>query len=182
VSAEDLAKARHCLRCGAGLACAEHGGRLRPSCPACGWVHWGNPTPVVAAVIELDGRVLLARNAAWAPGMFGLVTGFLEAGEDPSAAVRREVQEETALATRERALIGAYPFKPMNQVIIAYHVVAAGTVRLSAELSEYRLLEPHRVRPWRLGTGLALADWLSARGLPVHFIDWDRGAARSAGA
>ena len=33
---------------------------------------------VVAAVIEYQGRVLLARNAGWPAKMFALVTGFLE--------------------------------------------------------------------------------------------------------
>jgi hypothetical protein len=44
-------------------------------------------------------------------------------------------------------------------------------VRLSDELAEYRLIEPARVRPWRQGTGVLLADWLRGRGLPVHFLD-----------
>ncbi|MGZ8255831.1 MAG: ADP-ribose pyrophosphatase, partial [Burkholderiaceae bacterium] len=40
---------------------------------------------------------------------------------------------------------------------------------LGEELAEYRLLEPARVRPWPLGTGLAVADWMRARGLAVEF-------------
>ena len=58
--------------------------KVRLRCPACDWTHWGNPTPVLAAVVENDAeQVLLARNALWQEGMFGLITGFLEAGESP---------------------------------------------------------------------------------------------------
>jgi ADP-ribose pyrophosphatase YjhB (NUDIX family) len=71
-------------------------------------VHWDNPTPVVAALIEVDGRVLLARNKTWPAKMFALVTGVLERDESPLQAVEREVAEETALATRAAALIGVY--------------------------------------------------------------------------
>jgi hypothetical protein len=59
----------------------------------------------------------------------------------------------------------------MNQVILGCHVIARGTARLSEELADYRLIEPARLRPWRQGTGVLLADWLRGRGLPVHFPD-----------
>jgi NAD+ diphosphatase len=162
---------RFCPRCARGLLEADHGERRRLGCPACGWVHWDNPTPVVAALIELDGRILLARNAAWPPKMFALVSGFLERDESPRAAIEREVGEETSLACTACDLIGVYDFARMNQVIIAYHVVATGTVALAAELAEFRLVDPERLRPWRQGTGQAVADWLRARGLPVDFVD-----------
>jgi ribosomal protein S27AE len=58
-----------CPRCATGLVVGQHAERDRAACPACGWVHWDNPTPVVAALIEFDGKVLLARNRAWK--MFG---------------------------------------------------------------------------------------------------------------
>jgi NAD+ diphosphatase len=160
-----------CPQCASPLTTGVHGERQRLACAACGWVHWDNPVPVVAAVIELDGQLLLARNAAWPLKMFGLVTGFLERDEEPAEAVLREVHEETALVGAAPAWIGAYGFARMNQVILAYHVVVTGTVQLSGELAEYRLIAPENVRPWRMGTGLALADWLRARGLPVNFID-----------
>ena len=79
--------------------------RTRLRCPACGWTHWNNPTPVLAAVIECadrDGRLLLARNAAWSGRMFALITGFMEAGETPEEGIAREVAEETALQVRCR--------------------------------------------------------------------------------
>ncbi|GAB4471656.1 MAG: hypothetical protein OHK0044_14890 [Burkholderiaceae bacterium] len=46
---------------------------------------------------------------------------------------------------------------------------ARGEVRLNEELAEYRLIEPAKVHAWPRGTGLALADWLRARGHEVHF-------------
>jgi NADH pyrophosphatase NudC (nudix superfamily) len=151
----------------------EDGGpKTRLRCPACSFTHWNNPTPVLAAVIELvdrDGQVLLARNAAWPGKFFGLITGFMEAGETPEEGVRREVAEETSLAVDSLALVGVYDFQRMNQLIIAYHARARGEIRLSPELSEYRLFAPADLRCWRAGTGFALADWLTARG---HVPQW----------
>ena len=71
----------------------------------------------------------------------------------------------------ELHLVGAYDFKRMNQVIIAYHVVASGEVILSPELLEYRLYEPSQLKCWRAGTGYALADWLTSKGITPQFVE-----------
>lgn len=165
---------RFCPVCATPLERRVAGERERLVCPACGWVHWDNPAPVVAAVIEYEGRVLLARNAAWPEKMFALVSGFLERDESPQAAVAREVKEETNLETGSAQLIGVYEFARKNELIIAYHVLAQGEIRLSEELVDYRLIEPARLRPWPAGTGLALADWMRARGLAVQFLELPR--------
>ena len=110
-------------------------------------------------------------NAAWPGRMFALITGFMEAGETPQEGITREIQEETHLTTNALNLIGVYDFQRMNQVIIAYHAVATGEVRLSPELAEYRLYAPDAVRCWPAGTVYALADWLRARGHEPRFID-----------
>ena len=56
---------RFCPNCATPLALVsqmEDGGeKARLRCPACGFTHWNNPTPVLAAVIEYHGQVLLAR-------------------------------------------------------------------------------------------------------------------------
>ena len=174
-----------CADCAQPLAlvtrCEDGGPKERLCCAACGYTHWNNPTPVLAAVVECtdrDGHVLLARNAAWPGRMFALITGFMEAGETPEEGIAREVKEETSLLVQNIALIGVYDFQRMNQVIVAYHVQAAGDVVLSPELAEYKLFAPADIRCWRAGTGYALADWLRARGHDPQFIDLpSRGAA-----
>jgi NADH pyrophosphatase NudC (nudix superfamily) len=169
---------RFCPACAAPLAAIElpedGGPKTRLRCAACGFTHWNNPTPVLAAVVECtdrEGRLLLARNAAWPGRRFALITGFMEAGETAEAGIAREVAEETALAVNALSLIGVYDFQRMNQIIIAYHVAACGEVRLSPELAEYRLFAPHEVKCWPAGTGYALADWLRGRGHQPQFMD-----------
>ncbi len=168
---------RFCSNCAAALewlALEEDGGaKSRLRCAACGYTHWNNPTPVLAAVIELadrGGLVLLARNAAWQGRMFALITGFMEADESPEEGITREVGEETALQVDALDLIGVYEFKRMNQVIIAYHVLARGEIRLSPELAEYKLMAPEQIRCWPAGTGRAVADWLRSRGIEPQWM------------
>ncbi|MES2536035.1 MAG: NUDIX domain-containing protein [Pseudomonadota bacterium] len=150
---------------------AAEGGKQRLACPDGHWTHWDNPLPVLAAVIELDGKILLARNAAWAEKRFALITGFMERGETPEQGVAREIKEETDLDAVDITLIGVYEFIRKNELIIAYHVKASGEIRLSEELLEYRLVAPEKLRPWKAGTGYAVADWLQSRGFPVQFVE-----------
>jgi NADH pyrophosphatase NudC (nudix superfamily) len=151
----------------------EDGGpKERLRCASCGWTHWNNPTPVLAAVVEYEGKILLARNAAWPGKMYALITGFMEAGETPQEGITREVKEETNLDVTSLALIGVYDFQRMNQVIIAYAVQAQGEVRLSPELADYRLYEHAEVKCWPAGTGYALGDWLRSKGYEPTFIEW----------
>lgn len=148
----------------------DSGMKARLRCPACDWTHWGNPTPVLAAVVENDaGQVLLARNALWQEGMFGLITGFMEAGESPEAGICREVLEETGLRVKALRILGSWEFLRMNQVLIAYHVRAEGEVRLSPELVEYQWKSAQEARCWPSGTGYALAHWIRSKGLEPQF-------------
>ena len=153
----------------------EDGGeKTRLRCPACDYTHWNNPTPVLAAVIEYEGKVLLARNAAWPGKMFALITGFMEAGETPEGGIEREIKEETSLDTQSLKLIGVYDFQRMNQVIIAYHAICSGEVSLSPELVDYRLYALDQIKCWPAGTGYALADWLRSRGHEPEFVAWEK--------
>ena len=157
------------------LAMLEDGGpKERLRCVACGYTHWNNPTPVLAAVVEYGGQILLARNAAWTGRVFALITGFMEAGETAQEGIAREVKEETNLDVTALNLIGVYDFQKMNQVIIAFHAVAEGEVKLSPELLEYKLYAPEAVKCWPAGTGYALADWLRSRGHTPQFIEFEK--------
>jgi NAD+ diphosphatase len=170
-----------CPRCATPLVERAHDrGRLpRRVCPAdgCGFVQRRNPTPAIGALVEHEGDIVLARNARWPEGWFALISGYVDAGEDPRAAVTREVKEELDLETTSITPIGNYLFEQKNEVMLCYHVVATGSITLGEELSDYRRYKPHELRPWPRATGLAVADWMTARGLPFEFADFPGAAA-----
>ena len=71
--------------------------------------------PSVAAIVTNgDGRILLQRRSD--NGLWGLPGGSVEIGESVSAAIVREVREETGLTVGVERLVGVYS-EPARQVV-----------------------------------------------------------------
>ncbi len=160
-----MATYRFCPMCARALVPFDHEGRERLRCEdtACGFVHYDNPTPVVAAIVEHDGEIVLVQNQGWPAKWFGIVTGFLERDESPEEGMLREVREELGLEAEIVSLVGVYGFDAMNQVIIAWHVRAHGEIRVGTELAAIKRVAIDALRPWSMGTGQAVKDFLARR-------------------
>jgi ADP-ribose pyrophosphatase YjhB (NUDIX family) len=128
---------KYCLECGAMLERVQQE-RERLVCPRCGWVYYAQPKIGAAAVIEVDGRLLLARRAyePWR-GYWYLPAGYVEVDESPAEAAEREVYEETGLRVQAQRLVDVRYFDddprgPGVLVIYACQIVA-GELRVSHE-------------------------------------------------
>ncbi len=157
---------KFCPFCASALETRTVDGVERRACPdaACGFVNWDNPVPVVAALVEHEGSIILARNHEWPEKVFGLITGFLERGESPEEGVVREVREETDLEAKIVEFLGNFPFFQANQLLIAYHLTASGTIQMGAELAEIKRVPPEKLKSWPFGTGIVVGRWIEGRG------------------
>ncbi|MBF0425650.1 MAG: NUDIX domain-containing protein [Magnetococcales bacterium] len=158
----------YCPLCAQRLVDRWVDGRVRAACPApgCSFVFWNNPVPVVAGIVETTRGVILAHNKAWPPGKYSIITGFLEAGETPEAGIRRETGEELGLHPLVVTFVGLFPYNKANQLLIAYHLTAHGTITLGAELDGYKIVPRERLKGWDFGTGLAVTAWLAGNPPP----------------
>ena len=97
---------RFCPRCGAELR-TEPGSA---TCPGCGSAYYANSEPTVGALcVDREGRVLLARRAhAPFAGYWDIPGGFLDEGEHPLDALRRELREETGLEVEPERFLGVW--------------------------------------------------------------------------
>lgn len=159
---------KYCPDCGIELAERKTDEQRRsPACDrgeSCGAVEWQNPTPVVCAVIEYNGEVLLAHNKKWPRKFFGLITGFLEKKEIPEEAVIREVKEEVGLDGHVADFLGLHTFDMMNQLLIGYHVIVEpGEIQLNEELDDYKLVPIDKLQSWPMGTGEFVDEFLRRR-------------------
>ena len=115
----------YCPRCATLLTEELRFGKLRPVCPACGWIHFVDPKVAAAVLVEQEGRVLLARRVNEPfRGLWTLPAGFINGGEDPAEAAARECLEETGLrvrVTRVLDIISGREHPRGADFIIVYH-------------------------------------------------------------
>jgi ADP-ribose pyrophosphatase YjhB (NUDIX family) len=97
---------RFCARCGSTVTHEE--GRVE--CTSCGFVHYANTVPAVSALVVDDERRILLGRRALEPdaGLWDTPGGFLEEGEDPAGALRRELLEETGLTIEVGDFVGMF--------------------------------------------------------------------------
>lgn len=104
--------------------CGACGGRLRDArppegeppgarlCESCGRTHFPRISPAIIVAIRKGPRILLAHNAHFSSGRFGLIAGFVEAGESVEETAAREVREEAGIEIRDLryAMSQSWPF------------------------------------------------------------------------
>lgn len=157
---------RYCPSCGTvldinGSVTDPQAAQVAQVCSACGLARYANPTPVAAALVETPEGIVLVHNRDWPAKVFGLVTGFVETGESPDDTARREVKEELGLDARLDHLIGFYPLRETNQLVVAYALTASGDITLTDEIDDFRIVPREKLRSWSFGTGPAVRDWLA---------------------
>jgi ADP-ribose pyrophosphatase YjhB (NUDIX family) len=100
---------KFCPTCGNSLHGKSIEGRLRPYCSACDWVYFEDPKVAAAVLVEQGGKVLLVRRVhAPEAGKWALPAGFVDAGENPQRAAKRECFEETGLEVEVVGLLDVF--------------------------------------------------------------------------
>ena len=156
-----------CLQCGTPLESRLQEDRDRPTCPACGFIHYLDPKVAVAVVLGNREGVLLGRRGIDpGSGLWSFPAGYVNRGELLEEAAVREVLEELGLAVHLTGLVGVYSERgtPVVLVVYAGEILAGEPVPDGREVSEVRrfaldalpddLAFPHDRR--------VLADWKRA--------------------
>ena len=101
----ELDRWRHCPRCAQPLRAEARS----VHCSSCGLTVYAKPAPAVCAlVVDDDGRVLLGRRAHDpAKGLWDVLGGFMDEGEQTFETLRRELREETGLEVEPLEFVAA---------------------------------------------------------------------------
>ena len=95
-----------CPRCGTTISRQSKFGKIRPVCPNCNWIYFADPKVAAAVLVEQNSRILLVkRNNQPFQGLWTLPAGFVDAGEDPAYAAKRECLEETGMTVRITSIL-----------------------------------------------------------------------------
>lgn len=156
----------YCPICSHELTTREEGGRIRPACENCGYVHYVNPVPGVGMLIEKDGGlVLIKRGHPPHKGEWTLPSGFVEADESAEEAAIREAEEETGLKVEiiELAAINSFPEgPPVSGIMIFYRMrPIGGELRAGDDAIDARVFQASELprMPFRTHREMS-AEWL----------------------
>lgn len=164
---------RFCPRCGQELVLrgikANDPDRL--CCDGCSFVFYLDPKLAAGVVATIEGRVLLVRRAIEpAYGTWVFPGGYVDRGEHPAGAARREALEEAGVVVALSGLLGIYQYPVGNPVVLVVYqgVVTGGEPTALDESLEVGLFSPTEV-PWgQLSfstTRLAMADYVRSQGV-----------------
>ncbi|MEM6971381.1 MAG: NAD(+) diphosphatase [Pseudomonadota bacterium] len=128
------ARHRFCSNCGA-PSLSEAGG-WRRRCPACGATHFPRTDPVVIMLVTREDHVLVGRQRGWPGTMHSLLAGYIEPGETPEAAVRREVMEEAGVPVGRVRYLASQPWPYPSTLMLGF---AAEALAWPLEIDENEL-------------------------------------------
>lgn len=140
-------RTRFCGTCGTEMK--AHGEELAMVCPDCGEHYYPHISPAVIVSIEWDGKILMVKNRRHHGKHYGLVAGYVEAGESLEEAVYREVMEETSLRIKNLryARSQSWPF-PNSHMVAFTADYAGGELKLQEEeLSDGQWFAPDEIPP-----------------------------------
>lgn len=115
-----------CPRCGEATRMIRGGyGR---QCEPCGRELFPRTDPaVIVAVVDVDDRLLLARQRVWPPRRVSVLAGFVEAGESAERAIHREIAEESGVSVASVRFYGSQPWPYPRSLMLGYAARAATT-------------------------------------------------------
>ncbi|MFL6230453.1 MAG: NUDIX hydrolase [Pyrinomonadaceae bacterium] len=107
---------------------------------------------VTAGAVVLDGRgrVLLLKHVFRVGSGWGIPGGFIERGEQPEEAIRRELREEAGIELAETRLVAARTLRRPRQIEILFLARASRDAEARASSAE-----------------ISRAEWFDAAALPA---------------
>ncbi len=135
---------RFCGVCGAAVAFARGGFVGR--CGQCGTEHYPRVDPAVIVAVENNGRLLLGRQATWAPRRWSVLAGFVEPGETFEQTVAREVFEETRVRVIQSHYLGTQPWPFPGALMVGFQASAHDDVpTVNGELEAARWFDVEEI-------------------------------------
>ncbi|MFA5959162.1 MAG: NAD(+) diphosphatase [Tatlockia sp.] len=89
-------------------------------CPHCNLHFFPRISPSIIVLIRKNDQLLMARSPHFLPGIYGLIAGFVDAGESLEEAVHREVEEEVGITIKNLCYFGSQPWPFPDSLMVAF--------------------------------------------------------------
>ena len=122
---------RYCPQCGVPV---QQISAIGKKCPQCRQEFYPHISPAIIVRITKGDSILLVHARNFRGTFYGLVAGFLEAGETLEECVHREVMEETGLRIKNLKYFGSQPWPYPSGIMIGFTAeYESGEIKLQDE-------------------------------------------------
>lgn len=140
---------------------------IMKKCPKCGLEMYPPIATAIIVLIQKGDEILLVHNRAFKRNYYGLVAGFLEAGESLEQCVHREVKEETGLTIKNLQYFGSQTWPYPSGLMVGFTAeYESGTIKLQEdELSAGAFYGKDNLPeiPKKMSIARKLIDWWLAK-------------------
>lgn len=89
-------------------------------CPSCNLSFFPRISPSIIVLVYREDELVMARSPHFAPGIYGLIAGFVEIGESLEDTIHREVKEEVGLQVKNIRYFGSQPWPFPDSFMVAF--------------------------------------------------------------
>lgn len=134
-------KPRFCLNCGGKVRKKKAVKEVCFKCISCDFIYYLTSVPAVAALIVKEDKILLTKRAVTVGfGKWALPSGFIDFGEEPLVAIKRELKEELNIIVQKPVLFTTKIGRAYNDklVLMIFYIVDSyeGKIKLNEENTE----------------------------------------------
>lgn len=147
----------YCGRCGALTSLQTTS--FERHCNHCKINYYPRISPSIIVLIRKGNQILMARSPHFKPGVYGLIAGFVEAGESLEETIRREVYEETCIRVKNLKYFGSqvWPF-PDSLMIGFFADYDSGELNIENDEIEAAGWYHYNELPGRPSTNISIAS------------------------
>lgn len=124
----------YCGRCSARLSHSDNERAL--FCPCCDNIIYPKISPAVMVAVSDGDKLLLTKYSGREYKKFGLIAGFVEAGETIEETARREVMEEVGLKIKNIRYYKSQPWGLSESLLIGYFAELDGDSKITLDENE----------------------------------------------
>ncbi|NYB52373.1 MAG: NAD(+) diphosphatase [Methanobacteriaceae archaeon] len=150
-----------CGKCGTPTKTAPD--ELAKICPECGYTSYTRISPAVITAIVKDGKLLMAKHKGRSGNMYGLIAGFVEAGETLEEAVQRETLEEVGLKLKNIKYFASQSWPFPHSLMMGFTAeYVGGEIKVDGkEITDAEWFSPEELPriPSKMSIARDLIDW-----------------------
>lgn len=109
---------KFCGTCGSKME--KHSTERAMQCPNCNHLSFPRISPAVIVAVKKNNKLLLAHNSKFREGLYSVIAGYIEPGETPEEAAKREVKEEVGVDIKNLKYIKSQSWPFPDSLMLGY--------------------------------------------------------------